>query len=246
MANAGVGFAIPINLARTIMDRLVTDGKITRGYLGVNIQSVTPELAKAFNLPNENGALVSDVQPDTPASDAGLKKEDVIIEFNGKKVSDSRHLRLMVAQTPPKTKVMLKVLRDGREKIVTATLGVLPDELAGRTGDDNRDRDVSGVDALDGVEVADLDAPAREQHDIPRFVKGALVTRVEPDSTAAEAGVRPGDVIQEINRQPVRDADHAVELSKNVKGDHVLLRVWSNAGGFGGSRYVSVGIAKKK
>ncbi|MCU0782710.1 MAG: Do family serine endopeptidase [Verrucomicrobia bacterium] len=245
-ANTGVGFAIPINLARNIMDRLVTDGKVTRGYLGVNIQPVTPELAKEFNLADEGGALVGEVRSDTPAAEAGLENGDVILEFNGKKVPDSKHLRLMVAQTQPKTKVTLKVIREGKTKTLTATLTALPDELAGGPRDEPSDRGEAKVDTLDGVEVTDLDARTRRQSDIPASVRGALVTNVDPDSTAAEAGLRAGDVVLEINRQPVRSADDAVELSKNAKGNRLLLRVWSNTDGVGGSRYVSIEAAKKK
>lgn len=245
-ASAGVGFAIPINLARNIMDRLTTDGKVARGYLGVSIQPVTPELAKEFNLADESGALVGEVRSDTPAAAAGLKEGDVIVELSGKKVSDSRHLRLMVAQTPPKTKVTLKIIRDGKTKTVTATLAALPDELTGGPRDEQSERGEANVDALDGVEVADLDARTRQQNDIPAHVRGALVTNVEADSTAAEAGLRPGDVILEINRQPVHNADDAVELSNNAKSNRLLLRVWSNTDGFGGSRYVSIVAAKKK
>ncbi len=113
----GVGFAVPANLARFVMDRIVKDGKVVRGQLGVWIQPVTPELAKEFNLPaDQSGALISQVLPKSPAEEAGLKEGDVVIEFNGKKVTDSRQLRLMVAQCPPKTKVTLRVLRDGKEK----------------------------------------------------------------------------------------------------------------------------------
>jgi serine protease Do len=245
-ASAGVGFAIPINLARNIMDRLTTDGKVARGYLGVSIQAVTPELAKEFNLGDESGALVGEVRSDTPAADAGLKEGDVIVELNGKKISDSRHLRLMVAQTPPKTKVTLKIIRDGKTKTLTATLAALPDEFTGGPRDEQSERGEAKVDALDGVEVADLDARARRQNDIPASVRGALVTNVVADSTAAEAGLRPGDVILEINRQPVRSADDAVELSNHAKGHRLLLRVWSNTDGVGGSRYVSIEAAKKK
>jgi len=245
-ANAGVGFAIPANLAHSIMDRLTTDGKVERGFLGVRIQSVTPDLAQAFHLPDESGALVGEVQSDTPAANAGLERGDVIVELNGKKVADSRHLRLMVAQTPPKTKVTLKIIRDGKSKTLTATLTPLPDELAGSPQGEQSERGEAKADALDGVEVADLDAAARRQHDIPPHVRGALVTEVDPDSTAAEAGLRAGDVILEINRRPVRNADDAVELCKNAEGDRMLLRAWSNSDGFGGSRYLTVKPAKKK
>jgi serine protease Do len=209
-ANAGVGFAVPINLARSIMDRLVTDGKVTRGYLGVTIQPVTPDLAQAFNLPDENGALVGGVQKDTPAARAGLKAGDVVIELNGKNVVDSRHFRLMVAQTPPRTKVTLKLLRDGKEKILTATLGTLPTELGGTSDEEPSKVETSKGDTLDGVEVADIDSRTRRQSDIPSDVQGALITRVEPGSAAESAGLKPGDVIMEIEKKPVANADEAV------------------------------------
>jgi len=240
-ASAGVGFAIPSNLARGVMDRILQDGKMTRGYLGVNIQPVTPELAKEFKLPDQSGALIGGVSEDTPAADAGLKEGDVIVEFNGKKVSDFRHLRLMVAQTAPKTKVTLKIIRDGREKPLTATLGELPENLTA-TGGAPSEKAEPRVDALDGVEVTDLDSRSRRQFDVPASVRGALVTKVDAESEAYDAGLRPGDVILEIDRKPVRDAEAAVELSGKVEGKRVLLRVWNN----GGTRFVVVDNSKRK
>ncbi len=244
--NQGVGFAIPINLARNIMDRLVTEGKVTRGYLGVNIQQVTPDLAKAFKLDDQTGALVGGVQPDTPAAEAGLKDGDVIIELNGRKVTDSHHLRLMIAATAPKTKVTLKLIRDGKEKTMTATLTALPDELSGNPPAKMDEGDQSKADALDGVEVADLDTRSRNQFDIPADIKGALVTSVESDSSAQEAGLRPGDVILEIDRQPVRDADDAVQLSRKAKEERILLRVWSKGEGLGGTHFLVVDNKPRK
>src|SRR4051794_15128692 len=139
--NMGIGFAVPINMARTVMDRIIKDGRVVRGYLGVGIQPVTPEIADIFKLPNQSGALVSDVMPNSPAAEAGIQDGDVIVEINGKKVSDSRNLRLMVSQTPPNSKINLKLLRDDKSKNkltelrVTATLGELPKEqLAMRGG----------------------------------------------------------------------------------------------------------------
>src|SRR5205809_1303080 len=113
---AGVGFAAPINLARYVMERLITDGNLTRGYLGVLIQPVTEALAKEFKLKDQEGALVGEVTAKSPAEEAGLKDGDVIVEFNGKKVSDSRHLRLMVAQTVPGTSVRVRAIRDRKEQ----------------------------------------------------------------------------------------------------------------------------------
>ena len=253
--NMGVGFAVPINMARYAMDRLTKEGKVSRGYLGINIQPLTPELAKEFGLPDESsGVLVGGVAPKGASDKAGLKDGDVIIEFNGKKVTDPRNLQLMVAQTAPGTKVTVRVLRgeaghNAAEKTLTATLGELPQAAfaAGRNRGSSGERGEQGVDALDGVEVADLDSRARNQFDIPNNIHGALVTNVEQDSNAAEAGLRQGDVIVEINRQSIHGAEDAVGLSEKVKGDHILVRVWSSGRGEpGGTRYLVVDNRKRK
>lgn len=236
--NQGVGFAVPVNLARYVMERILADGKVTRGYLGVMIQPVTAELAKEFKLPDNSGALIGEVTEDSPAGKAGLKAGDVVVEFNGKKVTDSRHLRLMVAQTAPGTKAPLKVIRDGKEETVTVKLAELPAEKGlAKAGDRSGGLRRGGhTDPLDGVTVEDLNARSRREFNIPGHVRGALVTEVDPASAAAAAGLREGDVILEINRQPVTDADEAVRLSERIRGGRVLLRVWSR----GGSRYVIV------
>ena len=233
--NNGIGFAVPVNLASYVMERLVADGKVTRGYLGVMIQPVTPDLAKEFKLPENSGALIGEVTKDSPAGEAGLKHGDVVVEFNGKKVADSRHFRLMVAQTAPGTKAPLKVIRDGKEQTLTVKLGELPAEgLAKANSRSGGLRRGTGSDPFDGVTVEDVDARGRRQFNIPNHVRGAVVTDVDPGSTAAAAGLRAGDVIQEINRQQVNGADEAIRLSERIKGERVLLRVWSQ----GGSRYV--------
>ena len=126
--NQGIGFAVPVNLARYIMERLISDGKVTRGYLGVKIQTLTPELASQLKLSGQTGALIGEVTPNSPAEKAGLKKNDVIIEFDGKGVTDSRHFRLMVAEKPPGSKVSVKVFRDGKQQTFTVELGELPSE----------------------------------------------------------------------------------------------------------------------
>jgi len=240
--NNGIGFAVPINLARDVMEQIISHGKVTRGYLGVSIQPVTPDLAKEFKLPENTGALIGDVTPRSPAGEAGLKEGDVIVEFNNKKVTDSRHLRLMAAQTAPGTKVPVKVLRDGKEQTFTVKLGELPTEgLAKAGGRSGGVRRGTQADALDGVIVENLDARYRQQFNIPAQVQGALVVDVDAASPAAAAGLRPGDVILEINRQRVNSADEAVERSQDIKGDRALLRVWSG----GGSRYMVVDASKR-
>lgn len=232
--NLGVGFSVPVNLARYVMERIITDGKVTRGYLGVMIQPVTDELAKEFSLKDNAGALIGEVTRQSPAAAAGLREGDVITEFNGKKIVASQQLRLMASQTAPGTAVPLKFLRDGKEQSLTVTLGELPAEALAKTG---APRAKGGdQDILDGVTVDDLNGRTRRQFGIPNTVNGAVVTNVDPDSAAASAGLQPGDVIMAINRHPVSSADQAAELAKAITGGRVLLHVF----GRGGSRFLVI------
>jgi serine protease Do len=241
----GVGFAVPVNLVRTVMVELVSNGSMRHGYLGVMLQPVTPDLAKEFNLPDDKGALIGEVMPDTPAAAAGLKEGDDVIGVNGKSVDDARHLRLIIAQTPPKTKVTLKVIRDGAQKDVALTVGLLPKEFGGGPGgEDNADQANSG--ALDGVDISDLDANARQQFGIPDRVKGAVISNVEQGSPAADAGLHAGDVIVGVNHQPAADADAVAGLVHHATGDRLLLRVWSKEGDIGSTRYVVIDTSGKK
>ena len=237
--NMGIGFAVPSELARNVMDSLIKYGHVTRGYLGVMIQDVTPALAKEFKLKETTGALIGEVVPKGPADKAGLKDADVVLEYNGKKVADSRHLKLAVGETKPGSTVPVKLLRDGATKTLELTVQELPDseKLARNSGPSESDNGT-----LNGVTVSDLDRQGRQEFNIPENVKGALITEVQPDSPAAEAGLKPGDVIQEINRQPVKTAEEAVRLTEHPKDKVTLLRIWSN----GGSHYVVVDESKTK
>ncbi len=237
--NEGIGFAVPVNLARNVMESLVEHGRVIRGFIGVMIQDVDPKLAKEFGLEEANGALVAEVTPKSPAEKAGIKSGDVVTEFDGKPVKDSRHLKLQVGQTAPNERVSVKLLRDGKTKTVELTLKEL--EAGEKTAKADR-RPQGSNDALDGVTVGDMDAAARSQFRLPRDVRGALVSEVDEDSAAFEAGLRPGDVIQEINRKPVRDAAEAVEMTENMTEKTILLRIWSR----GGSRYLVVDESKKR
>src|SRR5207302_1287894 len=181
-----------------------------RGYLGVLPQDLTAELGKEFNVPdNASGALIGEVTEKSAAAEAGLKSGDVITELNGTPVKDSRNLRLMVARLAPGDKVAVKVLRDGKEKTFTVTLKEMPEQKLPSANNEPGDNE---SDALNGVSVGDIDSAARSRFNIPERVKGALITDVAADSASDEAGLRPGDVIQEIDHKRVTNAEEAVEV----------------------------------
>ena len=229
----GIGFAIPSDLARGVMESLIQYGHVTRGYLGVIIQNVTPDLASQFDVKDNHGALVSEVEANSPAEKAGLKEGDVIVKFNGEQITDSRQLELEVADVKPGSKVPVMVIRNGDDKTVDVTIKPQPgtEQLADSGSQDNSDNST-----LNGVTVADLNSQAREQFNIPDDVKGAVITQVDPASASAQAGLQPGEVIESINRHPVSNADDAVQLTEHSKSKETLVRVWSN----GGSQYVVV------
>lgn len=244
--NEGIGFAVPVNLARRSMEELIKGGKVTRGYLGILQEDITPGLAQDFNLSTQNGALVGDVEPGTPAAKAGIKPGDVIIAFNGKDVADSHDLQLAVSECEPGSPATVKLLRDGVQKNFSVTLAALPG-LPGGSSDEqnNSDVDTSTTDALDGVTVADLDQDVRQELKIPATVQGAIVTDVAEDSNSADAGLQKGDVIVQINRHPVTDSDSAVKLSKEARGGQILVQVWRRDGDMAGTRFLSVDNTKK-
>ena len=232
--NQGIGFAVPINLAKSVMERILNHGRVVRGFLGVRIQDVTPELSGAFKLPEQNGAIVGEVTPGSAAEKAGIRIGDVIVEFDGKNVRDVRHLRLMVARTAPNSEVLIKLIRDAKPIELTAILQELPgNEMAGGT---QNSKGHSEDELLIGIIVGDLDPAIRQQSGIPTEINGALVIEIKPGTPAYDAGLRRGDVIIEIDRVPVNNANEAIKASRNVKKDKVLLYVWSN----GGARYIVV------
>ncbi len=237
--NEGIGFAVPINLARSVMDRLISGGKVTRGYLGIHMQDVDADLAGQFNLSSQNGALVDDVFPGTPADKAGIKPGDFVTEFNGKEINDGNNLQLAISECAPGSDAAVKLIRNGAEKSITVKLAELPIENAQKSRVQTAPAPTK-ADALDGVSVADLDREARLGLRTPASLQGALVTGVSQSSNAAEAGLRRGDVIVEINRQPVQDAETVKNLRDQAKGKHILVRIWRREGEIDGTQWLSV------
>ena len=221
--NQGIGFAIPINMARSVMDQIVSHGKVVRGYLGLLPQDVSPTLAKQFNVNRPGGALVGQVEPDTPAAKAGLRRGDVILTLNGQSVNSANDLRLRISQTAPGTTVKLGVSRDGKMQDFSVTLGELPDKVAQEgTGKE------SGPGGLEGVEVQGLTPDIAQQLQLPAGTKGVVVTSVDPSSPAASE-LNRGDVIQEVNHKPVTNGQEYRQAIAAAGNQPVLLLV--NRGG---------------
>ena len=243
--NQGIGFAVPINMARRVMELLIAGGKVTRGDLPILLQDITPRLAKSLDLPDQKGALVSDVFPNTPAEKAGIKSGDVIVGLNGKDITDVNSFQLAVSESAPGSSATVKLLHNGRPETVTVTLTELPVEVAPSGNDQKKPGSGNSmIDALAGVTVADLEPEVRRQLEVPAGARGALVADVEQASNSADAGLQRGDIIMEINRQPVSNSSDAVKLGRQAKGDQILLKIWRRQGDLAGTCYLSVDNTK--
>lgn len=214
--NIGIGFAIPVDLAKSIVAQLRETGKVTRGWLGVAIQAVTPELAKSFGLDEPKGALVAEVTKGGPAEKAGLERGDIIIAFNGTTIKDSHELPTLVAQSPVGSKARVTVLRRGKERTFTVTLGELTDQQArAERGETSQERW--------GMTVADLSPEIARRFQLDRDQKGVVVIEVEPGSPADLGGIRPRDVIEEVNRQRVESVEDFTKAIAETKDQETLL-----------------------
>jgi len=217
----GVGFAVPTSMSKPIYESLIKTGKVVRGFLGIGIQDLNQDLAKSFGIKDAKGAIVSDVKEDGPADQGGLKQGDVIISYQGSPVEEAVALQRMVTRTPVGTKVPVKVMRDGHEKELTITIGEHPDTIKTANAESG-EKDY----AFAGVAVQDLDKDQAKEFGIKGKAQGVVVTSVEPDSGADRAGLLPGDVIREINRQPVKSVKEFEKVSSAVKkGDNVLILI---------------------
>jgi serine protease Do len=215
----GIGFAIPSNIVRHVMEDLVNTGKVSRGYLGAYVQSLTPGLAKEFDVPDASGALVQNVEPGGPAAKAGIRNGDVIRKFNGQAVADAGTLTSLVTETNPGTTVTLGLIRNGKPISVKVTLGQRPAEISNASG---KAQGPSGS-LLHGITVQNQTASLRNQLGVPDKVNGVVVSGVDPNSPAAEY-LEQGDVIESINRHPVRNVEDFNHLADGLKG-RVLLRI---------------------
>ncbi len=211
----GIGFAIPINMAKEILPQLKTKGKVTRGWLGVYVQALTKELAKSFGIKETHGAVVTQVIEDSPADKGGIKEGDIITEYNGKKITEMRDLPHYVAMTPPGTKVNIKVLRNGKEKLLNVKIGLMPEEEASLGGGSEK--------AKLGLKVAPIPPDITAETGIKG---GVYVTEVDPGSPADQAGIQQGDVILRVNRKRIIGmSDFNKALSRIKPGEIVAFLV---------------------
>ena len=238
--SAGIGFAVPINMARNVMEGILNGGRVARGYLGIDPQDVDAGLAQSFGVSNSGGALVAEVGFNSPAEKAGVKSGDVIMAINGKNISGADNLSVTIAQLHPGSSVNLEIIRNGAVKNLVATLGERGDGKALPVKPNEPPADTAKADMLDGVKVADMDERFREQFQVPSALNGAIVSEVSQASNAADAGLRPYDLILEINRQPVGKRDDAIRLCKNARTGQMLIKIWRRSGDAASTRYLSV------
>lgn len=217
--NMGIGFAIPINMAKSIYKQLIEEGKVTRGYLGVHIQDLSPEMAESLGLKDTKGAIVPEIKEDSPADKAGLKSGDVIVEFDGKPVKSANELSRSVAAMKPGTKVEIVILREGKRKILTAELIEKTDEE-----EPEAEKEPDVLEKL-GFSVQELSDGLAERLGF-EGLSGVVVTQVEPRSLAERRGITAGMLIMEVNQKKIKNTkDFNEEIGKAEKGSNILLLV---------------------
>jgi serine protease Do len=224
-AFSGMGFAIPTQIVRPTVEKLIRYGKVTHGYMGVGISDVTPENSKFFHMSTALGAVVTQVEADSPGAKAGLQIGDVITQIDGHQVNDAGELQVEVGQKSPGSTVHLEVMRDGKSMSIPVTL-----QEAGKRQSDESASAEHGKPRW-GLGLTDITPEVRQQIQAPHDVEGAVIEQVQPGSAADNAGLQPGDVIVEVDRKPVRNAaDVRQALSSIPKGKDALLLVWANGG----------------
>jgi serine protease Do len=223
--NQGVGLAIPIDMARDVMQRLIADGKVVRGWLGVSIQELNPDLAASFNYKKSGGALIGDVMKNSTAEKSGLQNGDIVTELNGKEITNIAAFRRQIAQAKPGAKVTLDIWRDNKSQKMDVEIGEAP-AVASSTGD-NETVQPQALDQL-GIELADPGSPSARGMNLPANTKGALIVSVEQDSLAERAGLRVGDLVINVAGKAVQNAEEAkAELARQDLKAVVRVRVRS-------------------
>lgn len=218
----GIGFAVPSNMVRMVIDQLLKEGKVTRGWLGITIQELSPDLAQKFGLSSTEGALVSDVARGGPAHKAGMLRGDIIMRFSGKRIKDVSTLRNLVAQTKVGTEVELLIWRKGREYAIKVRIIEMPSEAVEMTSGTKKQQEEDG-NVLSGLAVIDISPAISKQLGIAPDDKGVVVMRVEPGSVAELAGIKEGDVIQEIDRKAINNLNDFNKVVSKAKGDKRVL-----------------------
>jgi len=215
----GIGFAVPVNLAHNVMEQILKNGKVVRAYMGILPQNMTPEMAKAFGEKEARGIVVGDVTPKSPAQEGGIQRGDIILAVNGKPVNDSNQLRMDISMMQPGSNVKLTVLRNGSEKQMSLKLAEMPTETA-KAEPENDDESTK---AVQGVEVTNLTARTAERLGLPSSVAGVVVIDIDPASKVADSVLRKGDVIQEVNHQPVKNVSEFQSAVKKASDKPLLL-----------------------
>ena len=223
---SGAGFAIPAQIVRPTVDTLIKYGKVSHGYMGIGIVDVTPENSKFFDVKKAEGALVTQVEPNSPGSKAGLKTGDVITGLDSQTVNDTGELQVQVGQKRPGTTINLEVVREGKNMKIPVTL----EAMGARNSEDESATSEHGKPRW-GLGLEELTPDVRGELQAPKDVNGAVIGNVQPGSPADNAGLQRGDVILEVNRHPVQSASDAVqELGKISSGQDALVLIWSNGG----------------
>jgi serine protease Do len=227
--NMGIGFAVPSNMAQSIMGQLVQTGKVVRGWLGVSIQELTPELSSQFGITETKGVLVSDVMDDSPAKKAGFERADVIIEYDGKSMDSPTHLRNAVAQTPVGKKVVVKLIRDKKPKTIDLTIVEQPKSMS-QNGDEDGGDAATPTGILSSLDVRDLTEELAGRYGLKSSERGVVIVRVKPGSTAEELGVREGDIVLEVNRQAVTSVKTFERIAGKLPKDQAVLLLLKRQG----------------
>ena len=227
--NMGIGFAVPSNMAQSIMGQLVQTGKVVRGWLGVSIQELTPELASQFGITETKGVLVSDVMEDSPAKKAGFERADVIVEYDGKPMDSPTHLRNAVAQTPVGKKVVVKIIRDKKAKTIDLTIVEQPKSMT-QSGEEDGGDSATPIGILSSLDVRDLNEELTSRYGLKSGERGVVIVRVKAGSTAEEMGVREGDIVLEVNRQAVTSVKIFERIANKLPKDQAVLLLLKRQG----------------